>query len=623
MLYGEARCDWPRFVDTSSHRDCTCSESNTSHLPLPLLVGCECNMASSSLSSASKYLNNLLLARGLLQDGKSIDFASCDRDETTTSKIINIVHDLVLRRDRDAEQRELLAHNLRTMRLEETQRVLDMQRVQDKNAELVRKIKEADANERALRISARKAEAAAKELKEQMLKMKSSLDQVRAKCLQDVRKRDLDIEKLQKQIAQMQRGQRGANEGPRVKQAPVVGRISQSVNTADLGLEQESTDFLAALLNETSGENVTLRRIVTETLETLREMTGMNKPEAEDETELDGIGIPGQYRKSRQKAAEKQQEAALVSCEKLASDIAAALEHCQSILRDPSFVPIEEVHVRDDEIGKLRDGWEKMASRWKEAVTMMETWRQNMLAGSPEKIDVNELSELEFGRSVAVLPDGKPVLSREEIYSSILMDSSRIEAPEEEVREEVEPETEQQKRTHEDFLAASNVPQLFPEDDSFHPDDDEPSPKRLAVSPKRGLKLPRPTTALLETNGNKRTNTTDAEEAAVEAMLTQSGDSGIGSFDGSAADENDTFAGRQFASKIPKATNMLPALTVSEKLAAIEAEAKEAEEERQRQQEAAIHKRKVPAKRKADNLRRSRRRSTLAPEELAQLMGVR
>jgi hypothetical protein len=576
-------------------------------------------MASSSLSSASKYLNNLLLARGLLQDGKSIDFASCDRDETTTSKIINIVHDLVLRRDRDAEQRELLAHNLRAMRLEETQRVLDMQRVQDKNAELVRKIKEADANERALRTSARKAEAAAKELKEQMLKMKSSLDQVRAKCLQDVRKRDLDIEKLQKQIAQMQRGQRGANEGPRVKQTSVASRMSQNVHTADLGLEQESTDFLAALLNETSGENVTLRRIVTETLETLREMTGMNKPDAQDETELDGIGIPGQYRKSRQKAAEKEQEASLVSCEKLASDIAAALEHCRSILRDPSFVPIEEVHVRDDEIGKLRDGWEKMASRWKEAVTMMETWRQNMLAGSPEKIDVNELSELEFGRSVAVLPDGKPVLSREEIYSSILMDSSRLEAPEEEVHEEAD----HQKRTHEDFLAASNVPRLFPEDDSFHPDDDEPSPKRLAVSPKRGLKLPRPITALLETNGNKRTNTTDAEEAAVEAMLTQSGDSGIGSFDGSAADENDTFAGRHFASKIPKATSILPALTVSEKLAAIEAEAKEAEEERQRQQEAATHKRKVPAKRKADNLRRSRRRSTLAPEELAQLMGVR
>jgi hypothetical protein len=584
-------------------------------------------MASSSLTSASSYLNNLLLARGLLQDGKSIDFASNERDETTTSKIINIVHDLVLRRDRDAEQRELLAHNLRAMRVEESQRVLDMQRVQDKNADLVRKMKEADAQERALRTSAKKAENAAKEMKEQMLKMKSTLDQVRAKCLQDVRKRDLDIEKLQKQVAQMQRGQRGANDGPRMKQNSLPGRIGHSVNTADLGLEQESSDFLAALLNETSGENVALRRIVTEALDTLREMTGMNDMSANDETELDGIGIPGQYRKSRQKLAEKEQEAALVSCERLAKDIDAALEHCRSILRDPSFVPIEEVQVRDEEIGKLRDGWERMALRWKEAVTMMETWRQNMLAGSPEKIDVNELSHLEFGRSVALLPDGKPVLSREEIYSSILMDSSKIEAPEEEAEDDIDLEQESQIRTHEDFLAQSNVPRLFPEDDSFHPDDAEPSPKRLAVSPRRGLKLPRPAVTLIETSGNARTNKTDAEELALEAMLSHGNDSGLGNSDASGSavdvDENDTFAGRHVASKIPKATSQLPALTVSEKLAAVEAEAKEAEEERRRQQEAATHKRKMPAKRKADVLRRSRRRSTLAPEELRELMTVR
>jgi Afadin- and alpha -actinin-Binding len=589
-------------------------------------------MNPSSLSSASIYLNNLLLARGLLQDGKSIDFTHPERDDNTMSRIINIVHDLVLRRDRDAEQRELLANNLRAMRVEESQRVLDMERVQDRNADLVRKMKEADAQERALKASLRKAETAAKEMKEQMLKMKSTLDQVRAKCLGDVRKRDLEIEKLKEHVAQMQRGQRGANTGPKLatsnKLESVSGRGAQDVSSAEWCLEKESNDFLAALVNETSGENVVLRNIVTEALETLREITGMEDPDqAKDETELDGIGIPGQYRKSRQRAAEKEQEAALMSCETLAKNISAAMDHCRSILKDPSFVPIEEVQVREVEINKLRDGWEKMASRWKEAVTMMETWRQNMLAGSPEKIDMNELSHLEFGKSIAVLPNGQPVRSREEIYSSILMDNSRIEMPQEEAEEDEE--AERQKRTYDEFLAHSNVPRLFPEDDeSFHPDDAEPSPKRLAISPKRGLRLPRPTDALRETDGNTRANASIAEEEAVPAMLSHSGDSGIGSLDGSAADgidENDTFAGRNLIqSRIPRQPkSTLPALTVSEKLAAIEAEAREAEEERLRQQEAVTHKRKAPTKRKADKLRRSRRRSTLAPEELAELMGVR
>ena len=98
-------------------------------------------MAAASLQSASTYLNNLLLSRGLLQDGKPIDFAEPNHNgttEQTMSRVINLVHDLVLRRDRDAEQREILASNIRSIRAEEAQRVLDLQRMQDKNAEFAR-----------------------------------------------------------------------------------------------------------------------------------------------------------------------------------------------------------------------------------------------------------------------------------------------------------------------------------------------------------------------------------------------------------------------------------------------------------------------------------------------------
>lgn len=62
----------------------------------------------------------------------------------------------------------------------------------------------------------------------------------------------------------------------------------------------------------------------------------------------------------------------------------------------------------------------------------------------------------------------------------------------------------------------------------------------------------------------------------------------------------------------------VPPMTVFEKLAAVEAEAKEAEEARQWEER--------PHKRKASKplIRgKARRRSTLSPEELANLMGVR
>ena len=60
-------------------------------------------MEQHSLQTASVYLNNLLLARGLLRNGKSIEFARPEKSsggtDATMAKVINLVHDLVLRRD--------------------------------------------------------------------------------------------------------------------------------------------------------------------------------------------------------------------------------------------------------------------------------------------------------------------------------------------------------------------------------------------------------------------------------------------------------------------------------------------------------------------------------------------
>ncbi len=58
-----------------------------------------------NLRTASLYINNQLLSRGLLRDGQSIDFANPgtedDDDELgeTMGRIISVVNDLILRRD--------------------------------------------------------------------------------------------------------------------------------------------------------------------------------------------------------------------------------------------------------------------------------------------------------------------------------------------------------------------------------------------------------------------------------------------------------------------------------------------------------------------------------------------
>ena len=60
-------------------------------------------MDKQNLNTASTYINNLLLSRGLLRDGNPIEFARPSKVEggasTTMAKIINLVHDMILRRD--------------------------------------------------------------------------------------------------------------------------------------------------------------------------------------------------------------------------------------------------------------------------------------------------------------------------------------------------------------------------------------------------------------------------------------------------------------------------------------------------------------------------------------------
>jgi len=55
-----------------------------------------------SLRTASQYINNQLLSRGLLRNGQDIDFTNPERDGGTAStmgRIIGVVNDLILRRD--------------------------------------------------------------------------------------------------------------------------------------------------------------------------------------------------------------------------------------------------------------------------------------------------------------------------------------------------------------------------------------------------------------------------------------------------------------------------------------------------------------------------------------------
>jgi hypothetical protein len=307
-------------------------------------------------------------------------------------------------------------------------------------------------------------------------------------------------------------------------------RGGQDVNSADWSLEKETNDFLAALVNETSTENVSLRNIIGDAVAELKHLTGLDQEPEQTihEDEEDGIGIPGQYRKSRQKDQPAQQEV-LIPCDKLAMEMNAVLEHCRTILKDPSFVSIEEVEIREDEIIKLREGWEKMASKWKEAVVMMDTWRRRMLDGG-DSVNLDELSHIGLTKSMAVLPNGEAVIGTNEDLSRAIFDNEEVEFA-------VTGEDTASEKGQFDKGSADEVlpPDIAEESEVEIPS--KPSSKRLAASPaRRGLKLPRPTAPLAETSGNVGLLPTASGR---NSSFTDSADSGIGSLDSSVEAEAD------------------------------------------------------------------------------------
>ncbi|KAK4452418.1 Afadin and alpha-actinin-binding-domain-containing protein [Podospora aff. communis PSN243] len=336
-----------------------------------------------NLRQASLYINNQLLSRGLLRDGERIDFThpgdSSAEVAATMGRVMAVVNDLILRRDRDAEHRESLSTTLRTLRAESLRQANDIQRLQEKNAEYQRKVSLSESAESTMRTQLKSAEAIIQRLKEEAARTKVLVAQTRAACANEVRKRDRQIDGLKKAVTEAGRA-RGASKSPGITSITVAGNIgSDASQLPDVGpanegydLRAETNSFLAELAKGLSEENEAVLSLMRKTTKQLKEMSGWDAGEVSPEKDGNqALALPA-------------------SCAEMSAEIESILEHLRTILTNPSFVPIEEVVVREDEIHRLRDGWEKMETRWKEAVHLIDGWRNRMqVSGRP--VNVEEL----------------------------------------------------------------------------------------------------------------------------------------------------------------------------------------------------------------------------------------
>ncbi|RFN44357.1 hypothetical protein FIE12Z_11399 [Fusarium flagelliforme] len=334
-----------------------------------------------NLRTASLYINNQLLSRGLLRDGQSIDFAGAAFDghdaAATMGRIVSVLNDLILRRDRDAEHRESLSTTMRTLRADNLKHTNDIARLTEKHNEAKRKLDIVEALEAALKTQMKSADAAIRGLKEEVARTKGLVAQARAACATDVRRRDRQIDTLKKQLNEAGRA-RGARSNPGVTSITITGDIGDDktsstrgarTSTDDYNLRNETNAFLADLAQNLSEENEAILVVMRKTMKQLRDMSGWNN--------------------DNQDTLVTQQQ----GWQDMATELDSVLEHMRTILTNPSFVPIEEVMVREEEISRLKDGWVKMESRWTEAVHLIDGWRKRMAANGRPICD----EELQMG----------------------------------------------------------------------------------------------------------------------------------------------------------------------------------------------------------------------------------
>lgn len=394
--------------------------------------------------TASAYINNLLLSRGLLRNGTPIEFATPDNTEggldATMGHVMNLVHDLILRRDvcqsllkpeswcsmcayfmtqRESDTLASLSQNLQTLRTSSTQQTQNTIRLENRNADLDRRLALIGAQKRSVHATLQSAETRNKVLREDMLRLKGTVAQIRAQCATDIRRRDGEIQRLKRHL-EGRRGRDGyggqvgvvvvtpgMSKGPQGKRN---GEIEADLESPTYSLKQETTEFLTQLSQGLSDENDALIGLVRGTLATLRSLQGL--PES-------GLGLEMEGRLEDMESA-KSATGGPPSYEALATSTDEVLEHLRGLLTNPSFVPLEEVEIREDEIQRLREGWEKMAARWKEAVALMDGWKKRMVDSG----DTINLDDLRIGLN---LGSGIPTVQEAQEKSILKLDEEAAE----------------------------------------------------------------------------------------------------------------------------------------------------------------------------------------------------
>ncbi len=159
------------------------------------------------------------------------------------------------------------------------QQLQHITRAETKSADLERQLAQAVAQERSTKTAFQTMEVRNRTLREESIRLKQAVSQVRAQCANDVRKRDLEMQRLKKYL-EIRRGREGSGlVGVTVVNPGTLenNKTARSDGGNAHSLIDESTEHLTQLSASLSDENQALTGMLQTTISTLRTLQGLPK----------------------------------------------------------------------------------------------------------------------------------------------------------------------------------------------------------------------------------------------------------------------------------------------------------------------------------------------------------
>ncbi|KAK9368750.1 Afadin and alpha-actinin-binding-domain-containing protein [Lipomyces kononenkoae] len=321
--------------------------------------------AETDLNSASRRLNATLISKGLLDQSNELSF----HEGSDARKIINFMHEIIQRRDKDSELKEKLVNTIHELKASEARLKKAITQTESKCDHLERQLNVVAVQRDKFSTNVSSLELQNRNLQDDIARQKNMLQQIRAQEANERRKRDQQILRMKEKAGfEIRRAKSvstitGKLSGSSWSSERYMGSsqsmraFSENPDSGSIFREQAS-NVIPAVIQELTDENARLIALIRETALTLNLFTG---EKSVDDNEFDSVlqYLPTTF-------------------PELSIEINNSLVSLREILHEPKYVAIEDVHQREQEIERLKKQLDSMTTNWKDAIQTMDEWNQYM-----------------------------------------------------------------------------------------------------------------------------------------------------------------------------------------------------------------------------------------------------